>query len=149
MMDKGKQGEKRFTELVTAKGLIVNDVTKTREFFAKDVDFFVTNPATGNTRTFEVKWCYGISKYGNLFLEFINPRSKQWNGEGWWLHCKADFLAYGDAVNNKFYIFNMEQLRERVEPIFEQLEIAPVYDGSVGRKLPLARVKDLVLEVIE
>ena len=76
MSNSGKEGERLFSEWAAADGYIVNDLSGDSYYFDKDIDFLLTNPTTGNSRTFEVKWCYGISKYGNLFLEFINPRSQ-------------------------------------------------------------------------
>ena len=57
-------------------GYIVNDVSGDPQYFDKDIDFFIANPSTGVTRSFEVKWCQRISDTGNLFLEIENPRSK-------------------------------------------------------------------------
>ena len=145
MSNNGKEGERLFIERMAKDGYKVKDVSGNNQYFDKDIDLIIVNPATGNERAFEVKWCEKINKTNNLFLEFINPRSEQWNYDGWWPHCKADFLAYGDAVNRKFYVFNMEQLKARVEPIWNSLETRSTYDGSVGRLLPLHRVKDLAM----
>ena len=109
----GKEGERLFSKLMAAKGYSVEDVSGNEQYFAKDIDFIITNPL-GEVKTFEVKWDYKISKYENLFLEIQNPRSRQWNGQGWWKHCKADYLVYGDAVNRKFYIIPMVELSNRV-----------------------------------
>ena len=69
------------------RGYIVNDVSKDEYYFDKDIDFFIINPTTGNSRSFEVKWDSRINSTGNLFLEIANPRSKQWGGDGWYKHC--------------------------------------------------------------
>lgn len=148
MSNNGREGEELFAKLMAARGNEVRDVSKNEYYFDKDIDFFLANP-TGEKCSVEVKWCFGISKYGNLFLEYLNPRSKQWSGEGWWPHCQADFLAYGDAINRKFYIFNMSELRKVVEPIWNQLKDGSSWDNSIGKKLPLNKVKHLAVIIEE
>lgn len=144
MSNNGKEGERLFFDLMVAKGYIVDDVSQTEYYFDKDIDFFVTNPKTKQVRSFEVKWDQQIHKYGNLFLEISNPRSKQWSGEGWWKHCQADFLVYGDAVKRKFYIVSLGELWARVEQL--SLSLGYTKDGSVGMKLPLAKIRDIIVE---
>ena len=139
-MNNGKLGESLFSQLMSAKGYTVKDVSNDSRYFSRDIDFIITNP-TGATRTFEVKWCEKIHKTENLFLEIINPRSHQWSGQGWWKHCQADYLVYGDAVNRKFYIIPLLELRERVETL--NLYTRSTRDGSVGLILPLSKIKDL------
>lgn len=144
MSNNGKQGERLFQGLMNAKGFVVKDVSGNADYFSKDIDFIITNPTTGNTRTFEVKWDQRIYKTGNMFLEIENPRSKQWNGQGWWLHCQADYLVYGDAVSGKFYIMKMDELRQRVEAM--HLPTRCTSDLSVGMILPLDLIRDIVVE---
>ena len=144
MSNNGKLGERLFSELMQSKGYSVVDVSGNDQYFAKDIDFIITNSTTGNTRTFEVKWCEKIHKTGNLFLEIENPRSKQWSGEGWWKHCKADFLVYGDAVNRKFYIIPLLELRERVDAM--HLQTRCTKDFSVGMILPKRLIEDITTE---
>ena len=141
MANNGKEGEQLFAQNMAASGYIVNDVSQDQYYFDKDIDFFCANPTTGNTRSFEVKWCSRINTTGNLFLEIKNPRSKQWNGEGWWLHCQADFLVYGDAVARQFYIIPMDQLRARVDSMYLQTKFTS--DGSVGYILPKDKILDI------
>lgn len=142
MSNNGKAGEYLFRQLMSAQDKIVQDVSANSQYFDKDIDFLVTNPTTGNTRAFEVKWDERISSTGNLFLEVANPRSKQWSGEGWWLHCQADYLVYGDAVKRLFYVFPLGALKERVDSLV--LTKIRTKDDAVGLLLPLYKVKDLV-----
>ena len=143
-MSNGKEGERLFAQIMEQSNYVVEDVSGNADYFAKDIDFIITSP-TGNTKTFEVKWCSRISQTGNLFLEFSNPRSKQWNGEGWWKHCEADFLVYGDSVNQQFYIYPMKELRERVDQLC--LRYARTDDESVGWLLHKSKVKDLAVQI--
>lgn len=144
-MNNGKLGEQLFAQYMCAQGYIVNDVSKDQSYFDKDIDFFCANPSTGNTKSFEVKWDERIGQTNNLFLEMRNPRSKQWNGQGWWLHCQADFLVYGDAQNRIFYIFPLLELRQRVKNL--SLRYKTTNDYSEGYLLPLDKVRDLAVEV--
>lgn len=146
-MNDGKEGERLFQKIMSGRGNIVQNVAENADYFAKDIDFIITS-AFGNTQTFEVKWCQKINQTGNLFLEIINPRSKQWNGEGWWPHCQADYLVYGDAIARKFYIIPLLALRERVGTM--NLYTRSTFDGSVGLILPKNKIDDLiVLELSE
>jgi hypothetical protein len=103
----GRQGELLFAQKMAARGLSIEDVSNNPFFFDKDIDFFVTNPSTGATRSVEVKWDARIASTHNLYLEILNRNSKQWNGGGWYKHCQADFVAYGDANNHLFYFIPM------------------------------------------
>jgi len=58
---------------------------------------------------------------GNLYLELTNVNSRQWNGEGWYKHCQADFVAYGDSRKGIFYIFPFADLKKRVEELRPRL----------------------------
>ena len=74
MSNSGRVGENLFNERMAARGNKVTDVSGDSRYFSLDIDFIITN-ALGENKSFEVKWCYGISKYNNLFLEYENPRS--------------------------------------------------------------------------
>lgn len=116
-MNNGKQGERLFKQIMEERGYDVQDVSNNPDFWDKDIDFIVTSPTSGLTKTFEVKWDSCIGSTGNLYLELTNINSKQWRGEGWWLHCKADYLAYGDAASRTFYIIPLLELRERADAL--------------------------------
>lgn len=136
MSEENHPGEHQLKWSLREHGYIVKDVSNNEKYFDKDIDLIATNIFTGVTTTLEVKWCQCISKTGNLFIEIENPRSVQWNGEGWYYHCQADLLAYGDAVNKIFYFIKVSALREYVEKNKEKLSIGRTLDGSVGYKVP-------------
>ena len=147
MANNGREGELLFSQLMAARGNKIIDVSGNSDYFDKDIDFIITS-ALGNTSTFEVKYCQKIHYTGNLFLEIVNPRSKQWNGEGWWPHCQADYLVYGDAIARKFYIIPLLALRERVAGM--NLTTRSTSDGSIGLILSKSKIEDLiVLELSE
>lgn len=141
MSNNGKEGEQLFARMMRERDYTVQDVSNNSDFWPKDIDFIITSPTTGEKKTFEVKWDSNIHYTHNLFLEIENPRSKQWSGEGWWKHCEADYLVYGDAVSHLFYIFPMKELREVVATM--QLRTAHTRDGSVGLLMPLAALSEI------
>ena len=140
----GKDGELLFQQVMAARGNKVVDVSNNPDYWPLDIDFVITS-TLGETKTFEVKWDSRMAATGNLFLEMRNPRSKQWNGDGWWPHCKADYLVYGDAANRIFYCFSLLELRERVKQL--NLRYKVTGDFSEGYLLPLAAVVDMAVQI--
>lgn len=144
-MNDGKQGEQLFAQMMRERNYTVEDVSNNPDFWPKDIDFIITSPTTGETKTFEVKWDSNIHYTKNLFLEIENPRSKQWSGDGWWKHCQADYLVYGDAITGLFYIFSMDKLREVVAA--QNWRTASTRDGSVGLLVSLAALKEIAVHL--
>lgn len=113
MSNNGKQGERLFKETMEARGYDVIDVSGNPDYWYKDIDFIITSPTTGETKTFEVKWDTRINSTDNLYLERTSTFTKQpgIEGLGWFEWCEADYLAYGDAVSGQFYIIPVNKLR--------------------------------------
>lgn len=146
MSNNGKYGERMFKQAMLSRNYSVEEVSNNPQYFDKDIDFFVTSSTTGSTKSFEVKWDSKIHKTNKLYLEISNVNSKQWNGEGWWLHCQADYLAYGDSAKRKFYIIPMDKLRERVAQL--PVRYAQCSQDSVGQLIYLNEIEDLY-QIIE
>ena len=144
MSNNGKQGERLFQGIMTERGYIVNDVSKTPEYWEQDIDFFITSPTTGLTKSFEVKWDSRIHQTGNLYLELENINSK--GGKGWFEFCKADYLAYGDAVAGRFYIIPLLELKKKVYS--KNFRSARCGNDSIGLLVSLLDIQD-ILSVIE
>ena len=142
MYNEGKKGERKFQQIMESRNYIVEDMRDNPEYWVKDIDFVLTSPTSGLTKSFEVKWDARIHRTGNLYLEIENIFSKQWNGEGWWQHCQADYLAYGDQQANIFYIIPLLELRERVEEL--PTRIAHCGNESTGLLVSLEDIKDIV-----
>lgn len=145
MSSNGKYGERLFKQYMEARGYTVQDVSGNASYFDKDIDFLITSPTTGLIKAFEVKWDSKMNSSGNLFLEMENPRSKQWNGQGWYPHCQADFLVYGDAVARKFYVFPFGLLKQRANQL--SLRWLRTRDLAAGYLLPLEQVEDLAIKI--
>ena len=145
MSNKGRQGELLFKQLMEQQGYIVKDVTMQPEYQYKDIDFVITS-TSGLTKTFEVKWDYKINKTNNLFLEVASANSYQWGCSGWWEMCKADYLVYGDAINRKFYIFNLLELRQIVSQLPKNY--AECGKDSLGLLVNLNQIKKYIQGVM-
>ena len=52
-MNTGKQGEALFKQIMQDKGYQVQDVSDNPDYWSKDIDFVITSPFTGETKTFE------------------------------------------------------------------------------------------------
>ena len=89
----------------------VDDKTNDKDYWGKDIDFIVTNPRTGETRTIEVKTDTRLYETGNLYIELENVHSK--GGKGWYYFSEADIIAYCDysAPDREIYLFSFEDLR--------------------------------------
>ena len=103
-----KAGETEAKELFTRNGYTVKDVSGNSKYFDKDIDLLVTNP-TGTTKRIEVKADFRIADTGNLFIEYLNPRSE--GGLGWYRFCQADLVYYADMINKVFYIIEYSALK--------------------------------------
>lgn len=145
MSNNGRQGERLFKQIMESRNYTVEDVSGNSQYWDKDIDFIVTSSTSGLTKTFEVKWDSRINRTGNLYLELTNINSKQWKGQGWWEHCEADYLAYGDAAARKFYVIPLLELRKRVEQLpFRQASCG--YD-STGQLVSLKDIADITQEL--
>lgn len=139
-MNNGKQGEQLFRQKMLNGNYTVEDVSNNPDYWDKDIDFIVTSSTTGLTKTFEVKWDSRINKTGNLYLELVNIHSK--GTKGWFNFCQADYLAYGDAVTQIFYVISLEELRERVKKLPKRT--AQCGNDSIGQLISLKDISDLI-----
>ena len=139
MSNSGKFGENLFQEIMKGRGYEVQNVSGNPDYFYKDIDFIVTSSTSGLTKTFEVKWDSRINHTGNLYLELTNIYSKE--GKGWFEFCQADYLAYGDARAQTFYIIPLLELRERVNKL--NCRCANCGYDSTGLLVPLGAISDI------
>lgn len=119
---------------------IVEDVSDNPEYWDRDIDFIITSPTSGTTKTFEIKWDSRVNQTGNMYLELNNVHSK--GGQGWFNFCQADYLAYGDAAAKVFYIIPLLELKERVKKLpYRQ---ASCGSDSIGQLVALKDIQDLI-----
>lgn len=134
-------GEHELKNKLRESGYKVRDVSNNPSFWRKDIDLLATNPRTHITTSIEVKWDSKVADTNNIYIEISNPRSK--GGKGWFSFCEADVLAYGDAVNNKFYMFKLPALKQFIKVNKNKLETRRTADGAIGYLVNLSSVAGL------
>lgn len=127
-----------------SRGYDVKDVSANPDYWYKDIDFIITSPASGITKTFEVKWDARINSTGNLYLERTSTFTKEEGikGLGWFEWCEADFLVYGDAVSQQFYVIPMKELRKAADEL--PYRSASCGLDSTGQLVALKDIEDIV-----
>lgn len=140
MANNGKYGEQLFKQIMESSGYSVLNVSSDPSFWYRDIDFIITSPTTGAVKSFEVKWDSRINSTGNLYLELTNIHSK--GGKGWYQFCEADYLAYGDAAAQVFYVIPLVELRQRVKQI--NCRRTSCGNDSTGLLLSLKDIADIV-----
>ena len=135
-------GEYELKTWLRAHTCKVEDVSDNPKYWAQDIDLLV-EPIYSNYDSFsvEVKWDNRIAESDNLYIEMINPRSKE--GRGWYYFCKADYLFYGDSINQLFYVFKVKDLFSFIKLNKDKLRWGATVDGSRGLLVPLKDVKGL------
>ena len=61
-------------------------------------------------RIVEVKYDAVMARTGNMFIEIKKDKIK--NEDGWMYYTASNYLMYGDAINDIFYIFRTEDMLE-------------------------------------
>lgn len=125
-------GELRAYNYLQASGWAVEDVTQNQDYWDKDIDFVAQS---GTERlTVEVKWDNRIAQTGNMFIETITDLDNSTGG--WFSFCQADYIYYGDSVNELFYVFKTEDLRAFVSShMMEQRKAADYNYRGVLKKV--------------
>ena len=142
MSNIGKPGEELFKRIMGGRNYSIEDVRDVPFYQCKDIDFVLTSPTSGLTKTFEVKWDYNINHTGNLFLEIANSKSVV-KGKGWYEFCEADYLAYGNTATKEFYIIPLLELKKRVNELPYRSAICGRGE-SIGRLVSLNDIKDII-----
>lgn len=130
------EGEYELKNYLRQNGFKVKDVSDNPVYWAKDIDLIIE--IDGAPTKIEVKWDYRLAETTNLFVELYNPRSK--GCKGWFNFCQADYLAYGDAINQVFYFIKLDDLRHFIDREKKSLRCASTYDRSYGYLVPLEKI---------
>ena len=145
MANSGKEGEKLFQQIMEQRGHQVINVSADPDYYHRG-DFILVDRQGIQRIVVEVKWDERIHQTNNLYLEVINTDSFWSGGDGWWKYCKCDYLAYGDAINKKFYIFDMKQLKEKVATLPKVF--ADCGKNSRGQLVNINSLRDIIIKEI-
>ncbi len=85
----------------------VIDRTQQPDYWHKDIDF--TAFKNGEYFDIEVKWDSRMYRTQAMFFELLT--NIQENQQGWANYTQADFIFYGDAKREVFYIFTANDMR--------------------------------------
>jgi hypothetical protein len=103
-----------------------------REEQFQGIDYHVTNPATGNVRTVEVKADRWSQRTHNAFVETV---SNDRTGRPGWVHtCAADYLLYFVEGDDVLYWLDPQKLRDRLP---EWTRRADRGDGPIRHAKPV------------
>ena len=149
-------GEALARQCLTANGFDVIDRRADPEYWRRDIDF--TAVKDGVRQNIEVKWDSRISESGAIFFELLTDI--QQHKQGWASYTDADFIFYGDAVRQLFYVFSVADMRRYLteHPGDYETRIANDYDERTGRVkkqslgaiVPLARMQSAIrVQVID
>lgn len=111
MQNKGKIGEIKAYNYLVSNGYTVKDVTNNPDYWYKDIDFVVQKNDV--QICLEIKWDYRIAETKNMFIEEITNLDNF--TRGWYKFCDADYIYYGDALNNIFYVFRFADLKHYID----------------------------------
>lgn len=119
-------GEKKAYDYLISSGWEVQDLTQCEAFFSKDIDFLIIR---GQEQHYiEVKWDNWIHQTGNMFIE--TTTDLDFNKDGWFKFCRAEFIFYGDARNELFYVYRLDDLKAYIQEVYNSLQArkAPDYN---------------------
>ena len=117
-----------------ANNFIVIDRREQPQYWVKDIDFTVSK--NGFTADIEIKWDAKINDSGAMFFELLT--NIQENQLGWANYTQADYIWYGYAKSQIFYIFKVDDMRQFLKEFKGEYEtkVANDYnsrDGSIKK----------------
>lgn len=114
MSGKGIIGEIKAYNYLTSQGYDIVDVRQNEDYWKVDTDYIAKK--NGIQTNIEIKWDYRIAETHNMFIERLTDIDN--NKDGWFRQCTAQIIYYGDAINNLFYIFSLDDLKDYIENNF-------------------------------
>ena len=118
------QGEMAAHDYLVSQGWKVKDLTQCEAFFSKDIDFLIIR---GQEQHYiEVKWDNWIHQTGNMFIE--TTTDLDFNKDGWFKFCRAEFIFYGDARQKLFYVYRLDDLKAYIQEVYDSLQARKAAD---------------------
>lgn len=104
----GRVGEQLTIRYLTAIGYEIEDVSKNKEYFAKDIDLIARK---GNeSMAVEVKTCSKLSQYGNVIIETLTNVAA--GKDGWFITSKASHIFFVCPVTKTIHCVRLDELRQ-------------------------------------
>ena len=103
---------------------LIKRIAEDERFFDKDFDI-IGHHINGGMHLFEVKNDEQISKYGNIYAEFVVYYADGSIDVGWLNKSVADYMLYIDKVNDKTYLFELNDLRTYIIKNNPQIKSSP------------------------
>ena len=116
-LEKGEQGEQAIEEYYKKQGYIVQNMTKKKEYWQKDIDLII------NGQTVEIKTDARIAYTQNLCFELVSNNNEEMYKPGWFLTSEANvFIIYSPQTKMSYQILSKEirQLYEQRKELFKE-----------------------------
>lgn len=138
-LNRGKVGERIFSDIVTERGWALNDLSNDKTYQKKGVDFFVQKE--NQQLLVDVKTDYIMYKTGNIFLELKDgPRV------GWAKKTEADLIFYIDYNSNTVYVLEWRSCAAKIDELRKVSFKNQDGISMVGALLPVNKLDELQIE---
>ena len=144
----GKRGERIFAAFLESRGCRYEDVSESKEYQDKDVDFIVySRKEPGRKVMVEVKNDTRIAQTGNVFFETMSNVDFATNG--CFSKTEADLMAIVSETEKLIYFVDAKFLKEYVGRNNDSLRFISRVPGSnsCGYLIPLTRLGNSVKKV--
>ena len=106
-----KMGEALAKQWLEKQGWKCFDISNIETTWKADIDLLAVKEDTA--RLIEVKYDNRIFDTGNMYIELITDKHR--NRKGWIYTTASNYIMYGDAVRNIFYIMRTTDLLDYLE----------------------------------
>lgn len=106
---KGKQSENEIKEYYQKKGVKIEDVSQSAEYYAFDIDLIL------NGQTVEVKTANYLNKHNNFIFEIVSNDNEEDYKKGWLFTCKADVIIFYNPKTKTMFQFFTNDLKKYYE----------------------------------
>lgn len=138
-LDRGKVGERVFSDIVADKGYEIFDLSNDKTYQKKGVDFRIRNDL--KEILIDVKTDYIMYRTGNIFLELQDgPRV------GWAKKTIADLIFYIDYNSNTVYVLEWNSCAAKIDELRKVAFNNQDGINMIGALLPVERLDELQIK---
>lgn len=125
--ERGKLGERKALEILSKTvGVIrVDDVSETKKYQKKDIDFIVHVDKNDKLKIYnvEAKTDWAAGQYGNFFIEnkttytkdIDEEKKKGMQKQGWLHYSEADYFFIYVPAHKKMYTFKNKEIKDYIK----------------------------------